>query len=258
MNRLDIFLLTKEKAKNIVLDSYKQGYGSIALGRKDKASVFFKEALGIEKIKSPNSLELARAYYEVGMIACSQDDFSEAFDNLKQAITIIEKKDPNSLRLSNCFYDTGLAFQKGKDLPAALECFQKSLEIAKDKAPNSWDVINAYSKMGEVYESQGDLLQSANYYSKSLLAQESIEEMRGVNVRNIKAGYERELSRLDSYFIINKSTTSIINDGIIGRNGARVAPSETNTPTPPITNALYKRLFGNASKVMPLNSSSRG
>ena len=131
------------------------------LGRYDKAEQMFRAMLR----QTNEENETSAIHNELGLIACDQGNYAQAFLSYEYALAIKQKTLPaNHPSLATSYNNIGSVYFHMGEYSKALASYQQALAIRQETLPaNHPSLANSYNNIGGVYSDMGE-------YSKALVS----------------------------------------------------------------------------------------
>jgi serine phosphatase RsbU (regulator of sigma subunit) len=176
---------------------------TLAEGLTDSTQTEIKdEKLRIFKSKL-KSRELARTYYEMGVVVGNKGDDKACLGYMIRALVLTDRtKDP--LLLGMILKDIGITYDMLNDHTKALSYYLRSLEIL-DSLNNKRMIAGVTNRIGLIYNDRSDFPRALDYFNRSLdAAQKSSDSLSSMFAKNnIGLAYWNQgnlLKALDYYF----------------------------------------------------------
>jgi tetratricopeptide (TPR) repeat protein len=116
----------------------------------DKDLEHHLRALTIRERDAPNSLTVATAYNNIGVVYYKKGDFDKALEHYQRALTIEERDAPNSLIVATSHNNIGHVYDDKGDLDKALEHIHFAMALRERDAPNSSAVAFAKKWVADI------------------------------------------------------------------------------------------------------------
>lgn len=146
------------------------GYIANQKGDRQTAMMYYTKALEIQReYLSPNDLDLATTYTNIGSVHDSEFQHSTALSFYKKALEIKQKSLPyDSPSLGITYNNIGLAYDSLGDYPTAAFYCQKTLDIQLKSLPsNHPSLATTYNNIGKVHRSMEDYPTALSFYQKA-------------------------------------------------------------------------------------------
>lgn len=132
------------------------------------AQEYFNRTLALFQRLIPDSIEVAGAFNNLGIIADELGDTQKAQEYLNQALAIHERVAPNSLNAAETLMNLGANALDMGDLERAREYYVRALAITERVAPESLIVATILVNLGSTFRRSGDLAKAEDYTSRAL------------------------------------------------------------------------------------------
>ena len=134
----------------------------------------FRQSLAIKQEFVPESLAVASAFNNLGLVALDKGDLARARDYHLRALEIRKKLTPDNLVFALSLSNLGaVAYQQG-DLPTAENYYQKALAVVEKIAPNGTDMSWTLSHLAAVSRDRGDLESAETHYRRAIAIYEKL------------------------------------------------------------------------------------
>lgn len=134
----------------------------------DAAEAKWREALAIQEVLAPGSLEMAATVANLGNVSHDRGALEAASAQYQRALAIFERAAPGSLYEANCVSNLGaVAWERG-DLDAAHNYLQRALPNLERLLPVSVQVAACLTNLGGVASDRGDLDSAEQYHQRAL------------------------------------------------------------------------------------------
>ena len=122
------------------------------------------------QINGPDSVDVARAYSNLGSVYRKLGDFEQAKEFHHRALNIsLKKLGPEHVKVATSYGNLGSVYQKLGDFEQAKEFHHRALNIRLKKlGPEHVDVATSYSSLGSVYQKLGDFEQAKEFHHRDL------------------------------------------------------------------------------------------
>ncbi len=136
--------------------------------RLDVAEEKWREALAIQEMLAPGSLELAATAANLGNVAHDRGALEAAWAHYQRALVVFERAAPGSLYEASCLSNLGaVAWERG-DLGAAQNYLQRALPNLERLLPLSIQMAACLTNLGGVASDRGDLDSAEQYHERTL------------------------------------------------------------------------------------------
>ena len=122
------------------------------------------------QLNGPDSVDVARAYSNLGSVYRKLGDFEQAKEFHHRALNIsLKKLGPEHVKVATSYGNLGSVYQKLGDFEQAKEFHHRALNIRLKKlGPEHVDVATSYSNLGSVYQKLGDFEQAKEFHHRAL------------------------------------------------------------------------------------------
>ena len=130
------------------------------------------------QIKNGDSLKLANALYQMGVIYNYQGDFKKSLETYLRILKIYEsEKDP--FMIATTLNSIGIIYKDLQQYDQAIEKYNEAL-ILFDSLSSSIDIADCLHNLGNAYAMQKEYQKALSYYEKSLKIDEDLSNEWGI------------------------------------------------------------------------------
>lgn len=124
-------------------------------------------AINLEYPNNPENLRnLARDYFDIGLVFANKDDYAAAKDFYGKSLKIFERLKLKN-ELSDCYFNLGEIYLYEKQYQKALDYYFKGLKVDRDQN-NQVNLAGDFNMIGELYFEINDLDKAEDYFKQAV------------------------------------------------------------------------------------------
>jgi len=163
------------KQKIVILNIY--GLNEYYSGNYEGAVDYYYQVLELSE-QSQDSIYLAKANHNLGMVYDELEDFDEAIQYFQKSLSISQLT-CDSAQMAKTFQNIAICYQNKKEISTSKDFIEKANRIAVIRK-DTMMIIDLINNLGTIAYDQGKLDESLDYYSKALTLYTKIKDRQGV------------------------------------------------------------------------------